>query len=49
MSQMKAKVCECIVVPLNVLTSRLTALYRYIIIILFIVIIAISNSIIIIA
>ena len=48
-SQMKAKVCECIVVPLNVLTSGLTALYRYIIIILFIVIIAISNSIIIIA
>ena len=47
-SQMKAKVCKCILLPLKVLTSRLTALYRYIIIILFTVIITISITIIII-
>ena len=47
-SQIKAKVCKCILLPLNVFTSRLTALYRYIISNLFIAIISIGIAIIII-
>ena len=45
-SQMKAKVCNCILLPLNVLQSRLTGRYKYINIMLFLVIITISITII---